>query len=121
MGFIGHLIRLFIGNIIALGVSDYFLTGFTVEGGITGFVTVAIFLTLITFFIRPVLRFIFTPLIIITLGLFSLILNAIILYALDFFSLNLIIDGLSSLIYGTLIITAITTAIHFSAKHSSKH
>jgi uncharacterized membrane protein YvlD (DUF360 family) len=58
------------------------------------------------------------PIIIITLGLGIIIINAIILYLLDYFLVQITISGLYPLIYATLIISVINLVFHFSAKRA---
>jgi len=60
-------------------------------------------LGLINFFIKPILDKITWPLKILTLGLFSLILNMLIIWFLDIFFLELEISGIIPLFWTTLI------------------
>ena len=120
MKLLGHLILSLASNLTAVLGAAYFLDGFEVAPTIKDFVVVAGLLTLINVFLRPILKFILTPVIILTFGLFNLILNAALLFALDFFSPSLTINGLKSLLYSTLIITAINLAIIFLAHRLSK-
>ena len=64
-------------------------------------------LGLINFFIKPLLDKITLPLRIITLGLFSLVLYAIIIKSIDIFFPEFIISGLIPLFWTTIIIWAV--------------
>lgn len=120
MKFLKHIAVSLISNSVALIASAYFISGFHIDSSIKGFLTVAALLTAVNLILRPILRLILTPLIVFTLGLFSLVLNAALLYALDFYSESLTINGLTALAYATIIITAINVVFHFAARHSSK-
>lgn len=113
---ISKIIFYFFINLIALGISAYFVNGFEITKDPIKFaVAVAIF-TLLNVFIRPILKFILTPVIIITLGIGIFIINALMLYILDFLSVDITISGLESLIYATLIISITNIIFDFAAK-----
>ncbi len=65
-------------------------------------------LGLINFFIKPILKIITLPLRILTLGLFGLVLNMIIVWAVDIFFPELIIEGIIPLFLTTAIIWGIS-------------
>jgi len=65
-------------------------------------------LGLINFFIKPILKIITLPLRILTLGLFGLVLNMIIVWAIDVFFPELIIEGIIPLFLTTAIIWGIS-------------
>jgi len=74
-------LKLFIGlavNSLALLVTDLLLAGLTIATPLTT-VLAAIVIGLINTFIRPVLVFLTAPLNLLTLGLFSFVINAIVL------------------------------------------
>jgi putative membrane protein len=72
--------------------------------------------TLINLYIRPLIKMILSPVVVLTLGLFTLVINAGMLYLLDILSENVTITSTESLIYGTLLITAVNFLLGFSAK-----
>ena len=79
---------------------------------------VTLILTLLNFFIRPALKLLFGPIILLTLGLGIIAINGIILYLLtisvnhlDVLRGSIIIETIPALIYGTLIITAVNWII----------
>ncbi|MCD5397195.1 MAG: phage holin family protein [Candidatus Pacebacteria bacterium] len=61
-------------------------------------------LGLINFFIKPILKFITLPLRILTLGLFGIIINMAIIWAIDILFEELTIIGIVPLLWATLII-----------------
>jgi len=73
--------------------------------------------TLINLFIRPLIKTVLSPLVFVTLGLFTLVINAGMLYLLDILNQSVTIGTTESLIYGTLLITGVNFLLHFSAKY----
>ena len=73
-------------NVTFYGSSLYFLTvllsGVKVTGGFTSFLTGGIVLTLLFFIVKPIISIISFPLNMVTLGLFSFVVNALLLYIL---------------------------------------
>ena len=94
-------------NALALFLADYLIPGFNFEGDILGFLIAGLILGLINFFVRPILRFISTPLIVLSLGLFLLIINVILLWFLEYLTPELTIVGFWAYFWGVLIISAL--------------
>lgn len=111
-GFIFHVFS----NTIAILAAAYFVTGFIFKGNFIDLMIVAGILTIINIFIRPILKLILGPLIVLTFGLFTIVINAVILYLLDIFSKPLIIEGYLPLLWATLITAAVNFLINLSAK-----
>jgi putative membrane protein len=68
----------------------------------------ALILILVNTFIKPVLILISLPLVLLTLGLFLLIINAIILYTLPDFVPGFHVPGFGSAFFGSLLLSLIT-------------
>ena len=77
------LIRLFITALLVMAIS-YFMKGVYVKEFSTA-LTVAICLALLNFFVKPILVLFTLPVTFITLGLFLLVINAIIIELCDYF------------------------------------
>ena len=90
-------------GVIGLYLIDYFLVGVRIENTEVLFYA-GLTLGIINFFIRPVLRFITIPLRILTLGLFTFLINVAILWSIDHFFGEVTIEGIATLFYATLII-----------------
>ena len=112
--FIGRLIFALISNLAALWVAAYFIKGFKISSNIRAFLLVVGIFTLINVFVKPIIKFILSPVIILTFGLGLIILNAVILYAIDIYSGGITINGLTSLFYATLIISLVNFILHFA-------
>ena len=94
-------------NALAIFLADYLVPGFNFEGDILAFLIAGLVLGLINIFVRPVLRFISTPLIVLSLGLFLLIINIILLWLAEYFVPELTIVGFWAYFWGVLIISAL--------------
>ncbi|MEK7089197.1 MAG: phage holin family protein [Patescibacteria group bacterium] len=120
MKLIGKFLFHIFSNAIALIVAAYFVVGFTFSGAFLAMLITATILTLINVFIKPLLSFFMGPLIILTLGLFYLVINAITLYILDIFSAPLTIQGYLPLLYGTLIVTIVNVILEMIGRRMYK-
>jgi putative membrane protein len=97
------LIFQLIAAITSLWLADKYVPGVELAGGIQTLVLVGIVLGLINFFVKPLLKAITFPLRILTLGLFSLILNMAIIWVVDVLFAELNISGLLPLFLTSVI------------------
>lgn len=111
-----RIIVLFIANLIALLAADYFIDGLEIVKNPEQIIAATAIFTALNIFIKPVLKIILSPLIIITLGLGILLINAVILETLDFLSDSVMISGIKELFYATLIISGVNIVIHALTK-----
>lgn len=116
MKILGNLIFHVFSNAVAILAAAYLITGFTFTGDFTALLVAAAILTAINLVLRPILKLLLGPLIILTFGLFIIVLNAITLYLLDILSGPLIIEGLIPLLLATLLFSVINGLIAFAAK-----
>ncbi len=121
---ITHIIAAILGNGAALLAAAYFVDGFNLTLGPSWvpFAALVGVFTVISLVIKPLLKLFLGPIIILTLGLFNLVITAGILFVVDKYSENLTITGLHSgipaLVYGTIIITVVNLIIHALLKTS---
>lgn len=66
-------------NAVALGLADHFFKGLAFIGGFKTLVLAALIFGLLNTFIKPLLIFLTLPINLLTLGLFTLVINAAIL------------------------------------------
>jgi len=78
---------------VALFLVSQALAGVRVSGGITAYIAGGIILSILFLIIKPILNIVTLPLNIITLGLFSFLTNAIILYLLTIIDANIAITA----------------------------
>lgn len=104
------------GNALAIYVASYLLSGFIFTGSLTILLITGLILGIVNFFIKPILKFFLAPLIILSLGLVSLVINMIILAFMDYLVPELTITGLGTLFLGTIIISAVNMFIGLAVK-----
>jgi len=97
-------LRLVINGII-LWFLPQFLMGFSVSRVWPAILMAALAITLAHTFLRPILKVISFPFLILTLGLFNIVINYIVLLAADYFSAEITIAGfkahlIASIIFG---------------------
>ena len=114
--FIGGLIFHVFSNALAILAAAYFVMGFVFKGNLSELLILAAVLTLINTFLRPILKLFLGPFIVLTFGLFTLVINTGILYFLDIYSPNLTIQGIQPLFLSTVIIAAVNFLVGFGAK-----
>ncbi|MEK7094243.1 MAG: phage holin family protein [Patescibacteria group bacterium] len=107
-----------IGNTFALLLARAIVPGLTLSSNFFDVLIIALILTALNFFLKPVLKLIFGPIIVLTLGLGSLIVNMIIVYILDILSKGITIQGnlLLSLFLVAVIVGVVNIIIHWSKK-----
>lgn len=85
-----------------------YIPGITVRDNTTILIVAAVW-SLIVMFVRPVLRVLTFPLTLITLGLFSFVLNAILFAAMEFLVPGFSIAGIIPAILGSLILSFVSS------------
>ena len=109
-----------LANSLAIYLADYLLDGFYFSGDILSLAVAGLVLGLINFFIKPVLKIISAPLIILSLGLFTIIINIGLLWLLNRLVDDLSISGFSTYFWSVLIISAINIVFRAHTKKKKK-
>ncbi len=125
MKLISKLLLIFITNLVGLFLAAYFVKGFYINPDIINYLKLGVIFTALNIFIRPILRLVMTPIVILTLGLGIIVVNAIILYLLykiypSGLSIDMVTAGLYPLVYATLIVSAVHFVINFASKRAYK-
>ena len=116
MKFLFRFIFHIFSNALALMAASHFVEGFSLRGDFISLIIASLIFTIINAFLIPLLKLLLTPLIVLTLGLFAIIINVVGLYLLSRFSGFVGISGLKPLLIATLIIGLANLIINFSAK-----
>lgn len=116
MHFLSRLVLAVVANLCALFAADRFVQGFSLSGNWKALLVTALIFTALNWILKPVLKLILGPVIVITLGLGALLVNAFLLKLLDFLSPALSIQGLVALLWATLIVSAINIIFHFATR-----
>jgi putative membrane protein len=109
-----------VANALAIFVAVRLIEEITFTGDFIDYLIVGIVLALVNTFIRPILKIVSAPLIFITLGLFMLVINAVILFAVDYFVEVLSITNIMGYVWGTIIISIANAIIVGSFKKHKK-
>ena len=105
------LIRLMV-NAIALYVATRVVTGLTFDGHWTTLAMVALIFGLVNALVRPLIELLTCPLILLTLGLFTFIINAIMLmltgWIADQANLGFHVNGFIAALIGAVVVTIVS-------------
>src|SRR5579863_6823637 len=106
------IILRFLGTVAAVILTVYLLPGITVGDGWVTILLVALVWSVITMVIKPVLSILTLPITIVTFGIFSLILNALLFWAMSLIVPGFIIDGFWWAFLGALVLSILKWLIH---------
>lgn len=101
------IIRLLVAAIVAY-LLTWILPGVHFAG-FTGAVIFAVVLSLLNLFVRPILKLLGLPLTIITLGLFTLVINAIIILIADYFIDSMEVNGFLWALIFSILLSVVTS------------
>ncbi len=103
---IGLIVRIII-NALALLAVAYFVPGVHVSGWL-GAIISAIILGVVNAILRPILLLLTLPFVIITLGLFTLVINAITFELVAHLGLGLTVDSFGAALIGALVLSIVS-------------
>jgi putative membrane protein len=105
-------------NAIALWVAAYLLTGLDFTGDLLHLVLVAAVFGIVNSLLRPLLTVLTCPLIVLTLGLFTLVINALMLLVTGWLStrwnLGFTVAGFWPAFWGGLVVGLVSLALSFA-------
>ena len=101
------IIILVASNALALYVASKLIPGFNITTNYIGFLEIGAVLGVINTFIRPIIKLLSFPFILLTFGLFSAVINILLLYYtssfFDFFTISSLLSGILGLIIISLV------------------
>ena len=108
-----------VSSVLGLWIAVSFVTGVNFTGSLKSLAIAGVLLGLVNFFIKPILKIITLPVRMLTLGLFGLIINMAMVWAIDIFYPELVIVGVMPLFWTTLIILGLSIILNlfFNRKH----
>jgi|SRR3989344_593191 len=107
-----HTILKYLGTVAAVYLTVSIIPGISVAGGWATILLVALVWSVITMVVRPVLAILTLPITVITLGLFSFVLNALLFYAMTYVVPGFSVDGFLPALLGALVLSIFTWLIH---------
>ena len=111
---------------LALFVAAWLVPGITVDGsGWVLYAVMAVILGLVNAIIRPLLKFMTCPLILLTLGLFTFVVNALTLWfaswiAVNWFHVGFHVSGFWPAFWGGLIVSIVSVVLSSSRQDDDK-
>jgi putative membrane protein len=111
-------------NAIALFLAVYFVPGVNLEGNWTSILWLALIFGLINAFLRPLLKLLTCPLIFLTLGLFTLLINTFLFWLTgqvgQAFGIGFTIENFWAALLGGLVVTAVSVVLSLILKDELK-
>jgi putative membrane protein len=103
----GFIVKVLV-TALAVFVADYFLEGVHISDDIKTVVIVALVLALLNAFLKPILVLLTIPITIITLGLFLLVINILIVMLADYLVGGFSVDGWLNALFFSLIVSLVS-------------
>jgi len=100
-----HTLLRYLGTVGAVMLTVRVVPGVTLAGGWETLFLVALVWSVIVLVIRPVLSILTLPITILTLGLFSFVLNALLFYAMTYLVPGFVVEGFFSALLGALVLS----------------
>ena len=107
-----------IANALAILIAAQFIPGVVYNYEPLTLIKIALILALANAFIKPILKLLFGPLILLTLGLFTIVINIFMVWLTAYFAPELSIAGIAAYFWTTIIISFFNFVI--SAARRSK-
>jgi putative membrane protein len=102
-------------NAVAIFLAVRFVPGIGYAGGLTGIVWLALIFGLVNAFLRPLLQFLTCPLIILTLGLFTVLINTFLFWLTaqigQVFGIAMEIQGFWPALLGGLVVSLVSITL----------
>jgi putative membrane protein len=110
-----HMFIKWVINTIAIILAIKFVPGIVYSGGWGGILAVGLLFGLVNTFIRPFVKLLALPLLILSLGLFSFVINALMLLLTSLlsaqFSLGFHVTGFKAAFFGALVISFVSMVL----------
>ena len=102
-------------NAIALFLAVYFVPGINLESGWTSIIWLALIFGLVNAFLRPLLKLLTCPLILLTLGLFTLLINTFLFWLAgrvgDAFGVGFTVAGFWPALLGSIVVSVVSIVL----------
>ena len=112
-------------NAVAIFLAVRFVPGISLESGWVSVIWLALILGLVNAFLRPLLKLLTCPLIILTLGLFTLLINTFLFWLTgqigQFIGIHLTINGFWPAFFGGLVVSVVSVVLTLILKDELKN
>jgi putative membrane protein len=107
-----HFILRYLGTVAAVMLTVYVVPGIVVSGGWQTILLAALAWSVLVNVIKPVLSIITLPITVLTFGLFSLVLNAFLFYAMAWIVPGFVVTTFLAALLGALVLSILSWLIH---------
>ncbi len=107
-----RIIVAIIAQALALYLAARFIPGFDITGTTQDLLILAVVLAALNLTLKPLLKLLLGPVIILTLGIGLVVVNAAVLAILDFLSPALTIHSITALVLGTFVVSIVNALLH---------
>ena len=104
----GFIIRLLINGLALFGIAYFHVVPGVHVSGILGAIIAAFVLGLVNAIIRPILIILSLPLEILTLGLFTFIINAFLFWGVGHLGIGLVVHGFWAALFGAILLSIVS-------------
>lgn len=105
-----------LANSTGILIAAYFVPGITFKGDMISLIIAGFVLAVANSIVKPILKFISGPLIVLTMGLFMIIINIILLWLAVWLIPELTIIGFWSYFWGVMILSILNAITHTTIK-----
>ena len=113
------LIRLFV-NALALAAAAWLIDGITLSGGFFSILLVALVFGVLNAILKPILLFLSLPFLVLTLGLFALVVNAVMLMLTAGIFPYFDVAGFGTAVLGSIVISIVTLLLGIALKDAGE-
>jgi putative membrane protein len=92
---------------VAIGIAVAVVPGVSVDGGVLTYLWIAALFAVVDILLGPILRLLTAPLILLTLGLFAFVVNAVLFVITAWLSSKLSVDGFGDALLAALVISLV--------------
>jgi putative membrane protein len=114
------VIRLLV-NALALSAAAWIVDGIQLTGGFGDVLVVALVFGLLNALLKPLVIFFSLPFILLTLGLFALVVNGVMLLITDRLTESLTVSGLWAAVLGSIVISLVTMILGRTLEDGEQH
>jgi putative membrane protein len=116
MSTIGRLVAQLVVNAFALWLAAQVINGVHFDGSLLALAVVALIFGIVNTLIKPLVRLLTLPLTVVTLGLFALVVNALMLLLTSVLDTSYSIDGFIPALLASILISIVSTVLNWFIK-----
>jgi putative membrane protein len=107
-----RLLYAWIVNVVALWIATYFVNGITYSDDYWILIVAGLVFGLVDFFLKPILKLLAMPIIVLTLGIALFFINLLMLYITSWIVAGFDIASFRAAVWATVVVTAVNWVLH---------